>query len=109
MRRTKRAYAKACRIKNACQGEHGGRFERSLRCQRRQQAGQTLRQHGFATARRPGKKQGMSTCRRYLECPLGAGLTAHISQIRHNVGGNIARFRMAFGQRRLSAKMRTDG
>ena len=62
---------------------HHGNLQRLARVQRRQQAGQALRQHRLARARRPDHQEVVAAGGGDLQRPLGALLALHVLQVGH--------------------------
>lgn len=83
-------------------------FEQFLTRERRQKPRQTLRQHGFARARRTNEQNVVRTRGCNFERALGLLLSAHVTQIRHVFAGDeITAFRRF--QHRATAKMVHEG
>lgn len=68
-------------LENTGNGLQDVHFERFRREQRRQDAGQALRQHRLARARRPDHQQMMVSGSRDFERPLGAFLAFDVLKV----------------------------
>jgi hypothetical protein len=60
---------------------HHRGFQRDGSIERRQQARQSLRQHGLARAGWPHQQQVMTTRSRHLQCGSRCGLAAHVGKV----------------------------
>ena len=81
MRRAQHALAPARRAEGAGDAQDRRRLERFVVRQRRQQAGETARQHRLAGARRADHQDAQLPGRGDLEGALGGALAAHVDEI----------------------------
>ena len=109
VRRTKRAHAHKPSLwrKLARNAVYLGNFKRFLKIQRRQDGGQALGQHGFATAGRADKQHIVAARSRHFQRTLGGLLPLNLGIILTvGRGGKGFGFRLAQGLKRVCARQK---
>src|ERR1043165_5678545 len=101
MWRTKRTLAyKSRAASEARNGMNLGEVERGLEFQRRQDRGETFRQHCLAGTRRPDQENVVATSRGDFQGSLGRLLSAHFTEVRTVVSVMPKELRRIYSQGR---------